>query len=113
MSTQPPLSSGPLHSDFASDPEIADLVRVYVDEMPAKVAALKALWQEHQLDGIRRLAHQLKGASPGYGFAPVGDAAERLEHTIEHLASGQNEMSTEHLRQRFDELVRLCGRVAA
>lgn len=112
MGTSNHLASGPIRSEFASDPDLADVVRKFVEGMPEKIAALRTLWHEQSLDEVRRLAHQLKGASGGYGFGQLGDAAARLESTINALSSGTGSATTQHMRAQFDELVRLCGRVS-
>lgn len=110
ISGQPP-SPGPIRSEFAADPEVADLVRAFVGEMPEKIERLKQTWQGQQIEEVRRLVHQLKGASAGYGFPQIGKAAADLERTIEALASGVATATTQQLRGQFESLVSLCGRV--
>jgi HPt (histidine-containing phosphotransfer) domain-containing protein len=58
-------------------------------------------------EALQRLAHQLKGAAGGYGFAPITDAAARVE---EALVSGA---APEHVQPHLDELFALCARAVA
>ncbi|MFN0134031.1 MAG: Hpt domain-containing protein [Phycisphaerales bacterium] len=96
-----------LVSSHGTDPDLAELVRMFVDEMPARIAALHAAWEAEELSVVRRLAHQLAGASAGYGFSPLGDAARKLETGLTARTSA------EKVRQEFDDLVSMCGRVSA
>ncbi|MBN8645413.1 MAG: Hpt domain-containing protein [Planctomycetes bacterium] len=98
----------PLKSTFASDPDMAELVSEFAAEMPEKARELSALWDSQKLDELSRLAHQLKGASAGYGFEVLGLSAGRLEAGLKCA-----ERDLESIRASLDELVALCGRVSA
>jgi HPt (histidine-containing phosphotransfer) domain-containing protein len=100
-------TNAPVRSDFATDPDMSELVEMFVSEMPDRVAALREHFDRAELSEVQRLAHQLKGASAGYGFRVVGEAAADLE---QKLKQGVDEV--EQLRAEFDELVDLCSRVA-
>ena len=73
----PPDHSGPerIVSQYATDPEMAELVELFITELPARVNALRSAWQAGQVSDVERMAHQLKGSSAGYGFPAIGDAA--------------------------------------
>ncbi|MDX2116154.1 MAG: Hpt domain-containing protein [Planctomycetota bacterium] len=103
----PDMCPGPIRSQFASDEEMRELVRMFVDEMPARIAALRDAWDASHSKQIESLAHQLKGAAAGYGFAIVGDAAAELESA---LRSSEHDLSS--VRAQFDALVDLCSRAA-
>jgi HPt (histidine-containing phosphotransfer) domain-containing protein len=88
-----------------------EIVEMYVQEMPARVSKLEELWSGQQMDELKRLAHQLKGASGGYGFTPVGAAAGRVEASLMALSDGSASASLEKLRGQFEELLSMCRRV--
>jgi HPt (histidine-containing phosphotransfer) domain-containing protein len=88
-----------------------EIVEMYVQEMPARVSKLEELWSAQQMDELKRLAHQLKGASGGYGFAPVGTAAGRVEMSLVALSEGSASASLDQLRRQFEELLGMCRRV--
>ncbi len=100
-------TASPLRSSFADDPDMAELVAYFVDEVPQRLAALRALCESGDREGVQRLAHQLKGACAGYGFESVGQAAASVEAPL------KREASLDDVRDRIDELTRLLERVRA
>lgn len=111
MSTAPnPAWNEPLRSEFADDPEMKELVEMFLDDLPDRVASVQSAWRERHLDDLRRLAHQLKGASPGYGFPAIGSAAALLERELNSLAGDPGDRELQTITQRVDELIRLCAR---
>ena len=100
----------PIHSRFASDPFLAELVGEFVGSLPERVAALRAAAAPAGADDaeeLGRLLHQMKGAAGTYGFEPLGDAARDLE---QRLAEGLSEDAT---RAAVEALCGLCGRAVA
>jgi HPt (histidine-containing phosphotransfer) domain-containing protein len=100
----------PLISSYQNDPDMAELIRAFVGEMPGRLSALEAAWRERQIHQLTRLAHQLKGCCAGYGFEPIGDAAARLEEALRGLDSGSAERQLEALRREFADLMEVCSR---
>jgi HPt (histidine-containing phosphotransfer) domain-containing protein len=103
--------SGPIRSEFSNDPDMKEIVEMYVQEMPLRVSKLQELWSAQQMDELKRLAHQLKGASGGYGFATVGSAAGKVEASLMALSEGSASASLDQLRKQFDDLLSMCRRV--
>jgi HPt (histidine-containing phosphotransfer) domain-containing protein len=91
----------PLYSSLADDPAMADLIPMFVDVLPQRMAAFRADLEAGDRDALRVKAHQLKGAAGGYGFAPIGQAAASLERA---LADGQDPAPA------LEELAALCQR---
>lgn len=108
-----PVGGGALSSEFAGDPEMTDLVKKFVDEMPQRVDAMLDCWEKGQLGDLRRLAHQLKGASGGYGFPTVGQLAAQLETGLAAAGRAPDPQALDRLRAQVDELVGMCRRVTA
>jgi HPt (histidine-containing phosphotransfer) domain-containing protein len=103
----------PLVSDFAQDPDMRELVEMFVDEMPDKIRSLQNLWDSRDLENLKRLAHQLKGASGGYGFTVVGGVAGKLEETIKtSSATGTLDSQLATVQSQVNELINLCRRVS-
>lgn len=102
----------PLRSAVAHEPDMAEVVAIFVAGMPQRVGAMVACWEAQTLEQLRRLAYQLRGASSGYGFPAVGEGARRLEDSLEALARNTGKSSTQALRDAFEELVALCRRVS-
>jgi len=101
-------SSAPLLSEFVDDAEMMELVEMYVSELSDRVASLQRMWEEDSFADLRGLAHQLKGASGGYGFPIITEAAATLE---QQLKQGCEDKGT--LQDSFDQLIVLCKRAKA
>lgn len=101
-------SSSALISEFATDPEMRELVEQFVQALPERIEALRCAFEQTRLRDLQRLSHQLKGAAGGYGFPTVGEAAARLEAILRQPASAQ----LEDIAQELDALIGLCSRAA-
>jgi HPt (histidine-containing phosphotransfer) domain-containing protein len=98
-------------SEFANDPEMAELVELFVSEMPGRVSALQKAWAAKQVADLTRLSHQLKGASAGYGVPTIGTAAGSLESQLKRLDA--TAASIEGLSKQFQDLIDLCTSACA
>jgi HPt (histidine-containing phosphotransfer) domain-containing protein len=104
-------AQGSIVSDFAGDPEMGELVQLFVSELPQRVEALRSAWAGKQVETLARLAHQLRGASAGYGFPTIGKSAERLELDIRKLDRRDAGEALASIAGQFKDLVDLCNRV--
>ncbi|MCY2973117.1 MAG: PAS domain S-box protein [Planctomycetota bacterium] len=69
-------------SEYADDPEMAELVTEYVESFPGTVTRIKQTLEERCFEELGRIAHQLKGSGGGYGFPAISDAAAQLEADV-------------------------------
>lgn len=97
-----------LFSEFGDDPDLAEIIEMFVNDMPDRLVGLARCvaagdWQE-----LGRLAHQLKGACGSYGFHQLTTPAARLE-----LACRTDHCSEGEIRAAAESLIELCGRVRA
>ncbi len=113
MSEQHSGQVAPIISTFRDDPDLADIVKMFVAEMPKRIEAIVASWEQQELETLKRLAHQLKGAGGGYGFESVSVQAGKLESTLEELGRGNGTNTNQQLRATYDGLLDLCRRVKA
>ena len=95
----------PIYSRLADDAELKRLVELFVQDMPERVSNLLARLEASDWEGVRRIAHQLKGAAGSYGFDPLTLSATRVEETVRQSRPAQE------IRQSVEALVELCGRV--
>jgi HPt (histidine-containing phosphotransfer) domain-containing protein len=72
----------PLYSSLADDPDMSDLIEMYVEEVPQKIAEIERLLAEERWEDLQRAAHQLKGSAGGYGFDCLTPFASQLESSI-------------------------------
>ena len=96
-----------IYSELADDPDLGELVEMFVDEMPDRIQCLTDYLADEDWEGVRCIAHQLKGAAGSYGFTHVTPYAARLEHAI------KSNCPEADIRQAFDELVDICGALRA
>ena len=96
-----------LYSELSKDPDLAELVEVFVAEMPNRVELVRAHADAQNWEQLGRAAHQLKGAAGSYGFHDLTRPALRLEQ-----AATRREPESQIL-QAVDELVELCSRIAS
>lgn len=74
--------SEPIHSTYADDEDMAELVEMFVDEMPDRVSAIEDAFQAGDEDQLRVLSHQLKGSAGSYGFDVITQASAELETAL-------------------------------
>jgi HPt (histidine-containing phosphotransfer) domain-containing protein len=98
----------PIHSVLREDPDMVELIELFVGDMPSRIEALcDALDQaDHQM--LMHLAHQLKGAGGGYGYPQITDAARIVEQ-----ATREEDVPVELLCRCVHDLVELCRRACA
>ena len=98
----------PLISEFASDPEMAEMVEYFCAEVLSHVATLNDALDRRALDELRVHAHRLKGSAGGYGYPTISESAGLLERM---LIDETDDPAA--LGRQVDELVDLCRRAAA
>ncbi len=96
-----------LYSRLGGDPDLGELVVMFVEEMPCRTATLSECFDGGDLEGLRRLAHQLKGAAGSYGFDLLTLFAARLESAV------RDEEPIAQVQAALEELLELCHRLRA
>ena len=96
-----------LYSTMADDPDLGEIVDMFVDEMPDRIANLLAQFESGNWEELRRAAHQLKGAAGSYGFDTISPSAANLEDS---LSDGKPEAE---IQKAADSLVALCQRATS
>lgn len=100
----------PIHSEYESDPDIGEIVAMFVAEMPVRRDDLRKAIEAGDLSEAIRVAHQLKGAAGGYGFGPLGTAAAASERALLDLLDANNS-GVAAIRAAAMPLLDACGRV--
>ncbi|REK11573.1 MAG: Hpt domain-containing protein [Planctomycetota bacterium] len=96
-----------IHSVLSTDPELQQIVAMFVEEMPNRVARIERQWDAGDRDELRRSAHQLKGALGSYGFDELTPHALRLESLL------AAEAPPDEVAAAVSELVAYCRRITA
>ena len=61
---------------------MAELVELFVDEMPDRIQNFTILLEQAEWEELCRAAHQLKGAAGSYGFDAISPVAAAVEDKI-------------------------------
>ncbi|MHB8901168.1 MAG: Hpt domain-containing protein [Thermoguttaceae bacterium] len=96
-----------LFSTLAEDPDLAEIVEMFVDEMPARIETILSCFQSEDWEGLKRASHQLKGAAGSYGFPSITPCAGVLEAAVRQTRP------EDEIRSAVDELVSMCRNVRA
>jgi len=96
-----------IHSSMADDPDYGELVVLYVDEMPDRIAALEQAFDSGNMEDLRRAAHQMKDAAGSYGFDQLTPLAAAVECTV------RNGELEDNIQKTLRDLIDLCRRVRA
>lgn len=94
----------PIYSTLARDPDLVEIVDMFVAELPERIAAILQYLEHQDWDALRRAAHQLKGAGGSYGFEPITNSAARVEQLVREVAP------EESIRDAVADLAQICYR---
>ena len=89
-----------------NDPEDAELIEYFLGELPDRIDAINTAATSDDVEQLERIAHQLKGAAPSFGFPAIGSAAGVLEGHLRELDDASSDIGG--LRAEIDSLVSLC-----
>ena len=104
MIGQTSSETGLLYSTLGSDPDLGEIVDLFVEEMPRRVANFLNLLNQRDWKELARAAHQLKGSAGSYGFSQISPYAARLEEAVD------NRLPEDRIRQSVEELIDMCNR---
>jgi len=99
------VEQGYIYSRLADDPDLREIVDMFAEEMPDRIATLLDQLSKEDWESLRRTAHQLKGAAGSYGFDAVSPCAGKVEAAL------MNSEPEEQIRASVDALVEMCSRV--
>ena len=95
----------PVYSIYGSDPNLGELVAIFVHELPQRLETLRSHAEVADWESVARVAHQLNELGSNYGFARLSTLAARLEHCC------TTDMSTGETHKALDRLAEHCERV--
>jgi HPt (histidine-containing phosphotransfer) domain-containing protein len=101
--TSPRRDREPLHSEYAEDPDLREIVMVFVDQLPNRVLAVKKAFEARDLATLKTLTHQMRGSAGGYGFGQIGTMAAQIE--LELLGEESN---LSLIQERIEDLAQIC-----
>lgn len=96
-----------VYSSLGTDPDLGELVELFVREIPDRVSTLEAAWEARDLETLGRAAHQLKGAAGSYGFEHLTPVLQTLDRSV------RNEAPEADIFAALAAVTELCARVRA
>ncbi len=93
-----------IYSEYADDEDLVGLIDEFVTELGVDIAAMRNKMESRDHEGLRRLAHQMKGAGGSYGYPVLTEAAKVLEDAA-------NARNVEASASALDNLEVLCKAV--
>jgi histidine phosphotransfer protein HptB len=96
------MSTDFVYSNLAADPDWGELVDLFVQEMPDRIAALETHAQNRDWEQLHRMAHQLKGSAGSYGFETITPYAARL------ASAAKNGQQEDAILSSLNELLCHC-----
>lgn len=86
------------------DADLQDLVPQFVENRKKDLESFGLLIQQNDLVGIGQLAHKVKGAAAGYGFAQLSQLAADMENAAK---AGDQKTLSEILKRMKDHFLNI------
>ena len=96
-----------VYSVYGDDPNLAELVDIFVSELPRRVETLQSHAEVEDWESLSRVAHQINGNASSYGFPQLSTLAGR----IEYACRGTN--PTDMIMQSLDNFIEYCEHIRA
>lgn len=93
------------YSQLAADADLAELVELFVGELPGRLRQISDAAAVGDLETVGRIAHQLKGAGGSHGFPQIGPPALKLEQAARETKSPPAIFAV------LEELTEVCDRL--
>ncbi len=77
----------PLVSDFADDPDMLEIIEMFVDGLNERIESILTAFADRNYTTVSGIAHQLKGASGGYGYPSLSELAFDVEQFAKQNAA--------------------------
>lgn len=97
----------PVFSVYGDDPNLAELVEIFVSELPCRVETLRSHAEVEDWESLARVAHQLNGNSSSYGFPQLSTLAARIEFAC------RNRYSSGEILASLENFIEQCEQVRA
>jgi hypothetical protein len=104
---QLPSSLSPLHSPLACDPIQHELVELFVEEMPARLARLQKCFDGCDWHALRVAVRHLSETACNHGFDQLLPYTARMEAKLTRRAP------TPEVREALEALLAQCNRLTA
>jgi len=97
--------AGSIKSTLAAQPGMAKIIEEFVHDLPGEVQKLQAFLGAGEMDSLRRVVHQLRGAGGGYGFESITELATVAEAALKAAKGGES------INAKIDSLIQNISRI--
>lgn len=101
------VPSAPVYSRFGRDPDLAELVELFVSEMPERIGKFRDCTERSDWEALGHAAHQLTGSAGSYGFSQLTPALQTLE-SLARVGAAPHA-----IQAAVEEVIDLCSRARA
>ena len=101
----------PIFSEFADDPAWHALIVFFESEVNRQMIDMQNALANDDLSRVGHISHQLLGASGGYGFPTIGEAARDVERATQEAMIDSTNLET--LFKSVKHLAAQCQRIAS
>jgi HPt (histidine-containing phosphotransfer) domain-containing protein len=67
---------------MADHPAVGPIVAGFIRRLPVHVCEFKRLMDANDVEGVRKLVHQLHGSGKSYGFAAISEHSAAIEEML-------------------------------
>jgi len=99
------MNTANVYSRLGTDPDLAELVELFIQEMPGRISVLESEAESSNWQQLTRTAHQLKGAAGSYGFDAITPYAARLER------AAKEDSQEDQIPSTLGDLIDVCRSV--
>ena len=100
-----PHDSAPIYSSMESDPDLLDLIVMYVEDARDFMEQLTSAFNQKSWGDLASIAHQVKGSAGSHGFQQVTEAAKQLERSCLDI------LPPDQIEEELQVLLNLLGRL--
>lgn len=86
------------------DQDLQDLIPQFIENRKKDIESLQTLVEKNDLVAIAQLAHKIKGAAAGYGFADLSTMASELEKAAKSNDSSPLPTIAGQMKNHFENI---------
>ena len=91
-------------------PQVArEVVQIFINDYPGKIAKLKTAVEQGNVDSIRFLAHDIKSGCLSMGVKPMSSVCEVIERDVSKLKREELDQMANQLERDYSEISRTYG----
>jgi len=95
-----------IYSEYADDVDLIELIDEFTAGLEADVDSMREALESGDHNGLRRLAHQMKGAGGSYGYPMLTEAAKTIEEAAKAKDAKAGTLALDKLEAFCQDVIR-------